>query len=150
MSNKRYINTCEYCGQVYVAKSLKSRFDSDGCRGAFQRERKRKEEKGKREKGEGIRNRGGGVELGMDVGFTERDVWILFARICKRNFDAGTLMPQVISRDAVSEDLIADFEQRFSCSFEEVMDRYAQLKLGDSPAACKSKVKEYADLQYSN
>ncbi len=40
MSEKRYIRKCDQCGKDYVAKSLKSRFDTPSCKSAYNRQKR--------------------------------------------------------------------------------------------------------------
>jgi len=137
LSQKRYINNCKYCGQIYVAKSLKSNFDSDKCRGAYNRKRRK-----------GI--------LSKDLSsreancYTDQDIWILIGQICRADQSEGpTDLAEVIHHPAIVT-LIADFEKRFLCNFEEVMTAHPHIRPGKTKLQCQAIADHYEGMEYSN
>ncbi len=166
MSDKRYTRTCDYCGKLYIAKSLKSRFDSDKCRSDFRRSQKKMEltpvkgnQKPKLARPDlerpapvfrlsNQRFQEKRVEAQLNT-YTKLDVWILMARINQTILnDKSDLLAQLNSK-RITDSLIQDFEKRFSCKFDEVVKANPEIQPGQTDLANRSIVDRYAHLMYS-
>ena len=166
MSDKRYTRTCDYCGKLYIAKSLKSRFDSDKCRSDFRRAQKKMEltpVKGNhkpklatpeleppalKSRPSNHRSQEKRLEVQLNT-YTKLDIWILMARINQTILnDRSDLLAQLNSK-RITDSLIQDFEKRFSCKFDEVVNAHPEIHAGQSDLENQAIVDRYAHLKYS-
>lgn len=133
MSSKRYIRACEYCGQAYVARSLKSRFDSDQCRGAYNRQ-VRKGEK---------------LDSEFSNTYTDQDIWILVGKICEALPGQVPKQDQDFIKKPELRMVIQDFESRFRCHIDEVFENHPTIRPGKTADQCLAIAEHYRGMAYS-
>jgi hypothetical protein len=141
MSEMRYVRNCLYCGKVYIARSLKSKFDSDKCRGAFNRIRRK----------DMIVN-GLAPQTPTPIErdtYTEQDVWILMGRICKAELGIGSTLHEEAHVEKERQNLIADFEKRFSCNFESLKEKYPHIFTVENHQKKQAIADHYHGMEYS-
>lgn len=166
MSEKRYIRNCDYCEKLYIAKSLKSRFDTDKCRSDFRRSQKKlglTSVKGNqkrnlttpylepptpvpRSSNQRLQEKKAEAQLNT---YTKTDVWILMARINKTVLNDGSDLLAQLNSKRITDSLIQDFEKRFSCKFDEVVEANPEIQPGQTNAENQAIVDRYAHLKYS-
>jgi hypothetical protein len=77
--------------------------------------------------------------------YTEKDLWILVARIAKLVFET----PDDLMQDLSAHALIKDFEKRFDCKFDDVKSANRGIRPGATDAENETLVMKYASLFYS-
>ncbi|GAH87344.1 unnamed protein product, partial [marine sediment metagenome] len=82
---------------------------------------------------------------GGDHLYTEKDLWILTARIIRLVFE----YPWDIMQDIRAESLFRDFEKRFNCKFEDAKRSYPGVRQGKTDDENELLMIKYASLSYS-
>ncbi len=173
MSSKRYNAKCIVCQKEFVAKKKGTRFCSNVCRAQYSRDNRLRLIQSQRNV---IRSQAGVMKavmpafvkpaavmvekvsekVGKDLTeckrpdgdhlYTEKDLWILIARIVKIVFehDGNDLM-----QDVKAHSLIKDFEKRFKCRFDDVKSSHPSVRPGKTDAENERLIVEYVSLQYS-
>jgi hypothetical protein len=166
MSDKRYTRTCDFCGKLYIAKSLKSRFDTDNCRSDFRRSQKKLGlTLGKDNQKPKITNPDLEPPLSASLPsdqrfqekrpevqrntYTKTDVWILLARINRTILNDGSTLLAQLNSKRITDSLIWDFEKRFLCKFEEVLKANPDIHPGKTDLENQAIADRYAHLKYS-
>ncbi len=172
MSSKRYNAKCIVCKKEFIAKKKGTRFCSNVCRAQYSRDNRLKLI---HLQARTIRSQAGVMKavmpasfkpapamvekvsekVGKDLGeckrpegdhlYTEKDLWILIARISKLVFET----PNDLMQDLTAHSLIKDFEKRFDCKFDDVKSANRSIRPGATDAENETLIVKYASLSYS-